>query len=61
VTQELSLLRATPTTARDPNSARQYQRDISTLEAKGYAQALCTVDGMLMFNWRTGRFVTVSW
>jgi hypothetical protein len=35
VTQELSLLHATAATAGDPNSARQVQRDISTLEAKG--------------------------
>jgi hypothetical protein len=40
-------------------SVRQPAREIAALEAKGYAQAACTLSGTLMTNYRTGRSVIV--
>jgi hypothetical protein len=40
-------------------SSRSFVRRIRALEARGYIEVACKIDGDLMFNPRTHRYATV--
>jgi hypothetical protein len=57
----VSVAPASQTPAREVGhlSPAQYTREIRALEARGYVQSSCTVNGTQLRNPRTGRSVTV--